>query len=164
MAIIGVTKTLPANVLKLVQDNMVEALLEANGGVPMSPFVEFNLSRPKDPHFSFITVYRKRTSKIDRMVDETSQLKTFLTELAIEIGSVADTEDAVRAENEVRQDAVDTILLDAIENNSEALLEGFDEQIKGLLSFDVTEWFNGQNIHSANKHYIVGAGTLIVSL
>ncbi|MDT5061526.1 MAG: hypothetical protein QOH63_1985 [Acidobacteriota bacterium] len=164
MAIIGITRTLPVNVLKLVKEDMASALQEANGGQAMPPFIEFNLARPKEPHWPFITCYRRRTSKIEQIFDQSvGEPKTFSAEFAIEIGSSADTEDGVREENEVRQDAVDTILLSTIEDSPGALLEGFDDEIKGLLSFNISEWVNGNNVHNGGKHYIVGAGTLIVS-
>jgi hypothetical protein len=165
VAIIGITRPLPANVLKLVEDNQEAALLEANGGVELNSFVEFNKARPKEAHWPFITCYRRRTSKITQMTDQSLDgPKMFSAEFAVEVGSVGDTEDAVREENEVRQDAVDSILFNAIQNDPDVLLDGFDEAIKGLLSFDLTEWVNGNNVHNGGKHYIVGSGSLIVSL
>jgi hypothetical protein len=150
-------KTIPQNVLDVINDQMSDALAAANNGIPMTAFVEFNKARPTDPHFPCVTVYRRSTTNID--VPDANVRST--AEFAVEIAIEGPNEDDVMQELETRVEAVDSIIRSDIEANGPRLiLAGVD----GPAIVEIPEHVYGANEPTGEKHIRAAALTLTVAM
>ena len=153
-------RQLPKNMLALIEAHQAAALLEANDGVAMTPFKEFNRARPAKVHFPAVTIYRRRTGKIE---NSNGQLLKSTVEHAVEIAVQGNTEGETMDELETRVEAVDSILRQDTPEAVAILLEGFPPTVTQVI-IDIPDHVYGNNVPEGGKHTRVAALTVTAEL
>jgi hypothetical protein len=155
-------RPLPRNVLDLVRAKWADVVWEeVTGGDPLPPFKAFKLSRPRDPHFPGLAVYRRATRRI---VEAGNFLLNSAPEFAVEVADEGDDEEELLTRLETRVEVVDSIIRTAVMKEPGLLLRDFPEGSQAVVTVEIPEHVYGQDVPQGKKHIRVAALTLIAEL
>jgi hypothetical protein len=154
-------RPLPANILALIKAKWAEASEEITGAA-LPEFKAYRLSRPKDPHFPGLAVYRRATRGITE--GGNGFLLNSTPEFAVEVGLEGTDEDKLLALLETYVEVVDSIIRTAIVEEPHLLLKDFPEDSRAIVTIEIPEHVYGQNVPQGTKHIRVAALTLTAAL